>query len=81
MSWPFSKWDKVYKEYCLPIPSCTIPWGAYSHKFENADIRDILLRVQQRIRVDVGLVFGVKINLYLKIKYTFESFHQPAVKL
>ena len=41
----------------------------------------IWLHVQRCIRVDVGLVFGVKINLYLKIKYTFEIFHQPAVKL
>ena len=44
-------------------------------------IREISLYVQRRIRVDVGLVFGVKINPYLKIKYTFEIFHQPAVKL
>ena len=44
-------------------------------------IREISLHVQRRIRVDVGLVFGVKINPYLKIKYTFEIFHQPAVKL
>ena len=43
--------------------------------------REISLHVQQRIRVDVGHVFGVKTNLYLKIKYTFEIFHQPAVKL
>ena len=45
------------------------------------DIREISLHVQRRIRVDVGLVFNVKINSYLKIKYTFEIFHQPAVKL
>ena len=39
--------------------------------------------VQRRIRVDFGLVFSVKINPYLKIKCTFEIFHQrqPAVKL
>ena len=43
--------------------------------------REISLHVQQRIRVDVGHVFGVKTNPYLKIKYTFETFHQPAVKL
>ena len=43
--------------------------------------REILLHVQRRIRVDVGHVFGVKRNPYLKIKYTFESFHQPAAKL
>ena len=41
----------------------------------------ISLHVQRRIRVDVGHVFGVKTNPYLKIKYTFEIFHQPAVKL
>ena len=41
--------------------------------------REISLHVQQRIRVDVGFIFGVKINPYLKIKYTFEIFHQPAV--
>ena len=45
------------------------------------DIREISLHVQRRIRVDVGHVFGVKTNPYLKIKYTFEIFHQPAVKL
>ena len=44
-------------------------------------IREISLYVQQRVRVDVGHVFGVKTNPYLKIKYTFEIFHQPAVKL
>ena len=44
-------------------------------------IRQILLYVQRRIRVDVAHVFGVKTNPYLKIKYTFEIFHQPAVKL
>ena len=43
--------------------------------------REISLYVQLRIRVDVGLVFGVKINPYLKIKYTFEIFYQHAVKL
>ena len=43
--------------------------------------RQISLYVQRRIRVDVGHVFGVKTNPYLKIKYTFEIFHQPAVKL
>ena len=43
--------------------------------------REISLHVQRRIRVDVGLVFSVKINLYLKIKYTLEIFHQPALKL
>ena len=43
--------------------------------------RKISLHVQRRIRVDVGLVLGVKINPYLKIKYAFEIFHQPAVKL
>ena len=43
--------------------------------------REISLHVERRIRVDVGLVFGVKINMYLKIKYTFEIFYQPAVKL
>ena len=43
--------------------------------------REISLHVQRRIRVDVGHVFGVKTNPYLKIKYTFEIFHQPAVKL
>ena len=42
--------------------------------------RQILLHVQRRIRVDVGHVFSVKTNPYLKIKYTFEIFHQPAVK-
>ena len=43
--------------------------------------REISLHVQRRIGVDVGLVFGVKINPYLKVKYTLEIFHQPAVKL
>ena len=43
--------------------------------------REISLYVQGRIRVDVGHIFGVKTNPYLKIKYTFEIFHQPAVKL
>ena len=45
------------------------------------DNREISLHVQRRIRVDVGHVFGVKTNPYLKIKYTIEIFHQPAVKL
>ena len=45
------------------------------------DIREISLYVQRRVRVDVGHVFGVKTNPYLEIKYTFEIFHQPAVKL
>ena len=44
-------------------------------------IRKISLHVQRRVRVDVGHVFGTKTNPYLKIKYTFEIFHQPAVKL
>ena len=49
---------------------------------QNGDCnREISLHVQRRIRVDVGHVFGVKTNPYLKIKYTFEIFHQPAVKL
>ena len=43
--------------------------------------RQISLHVQRRVRVDVGHIFGVKTNPYLKIKYTFEIFHQPAVKL
>ena len=30
---------------------------------------------------DFGHVFGVKINLYLKISYTCEIFSQPALKL
>ena len=47
----------------------------------KTNTREISLHVQRRIRVDFGLVFGVKINLYLKIKYTFEIFHQPAIKL
>ena len=47
----------------------------------TCDKREISLHVQRRIRVDVGLVFDVKINPYLKIKNTFEIFHQPAVKL
>ena len=47
----------------------------------NFLIRQISLHVQRRVRVDVGHVFGVKTNPYLKIKYTFEIFHQPAVKL
>ena len=45
------------------------------------NIRQISLYVQQRIRVEVGHVFGTKTNPYLKIKYTFEIFHQPAIKL
>ena len=44
-------------------------------------IRQISLHVQRRIRVDVGHVFGVRTNPYLKINYSFEIFHQPAVKL
>ena len=44
-------------------------------------VREISLHVQQHQCVDVGLVFSVKINPCLKIKYTFEIFHQPAVKL
>ena len=47
----------------------------------HQDNRQISLYVQRRIRVDVGHVFGVKTNQYLKIKFTFEIFHQPAVKL
>ena len=45
--------------------------------------RDVLLYIQQqiRIKVQVDYVFTVKINLYLKMKYAFESFHQPAVTL
>ena len=35
-------------------------------------IMDISLYVQRRIRVDVGHVFDVKINPYVKMKYTFE---------
>ena len=49
--------------------------------FWKYNYRQISLYVQRRIRVDVGHVFGVKTNPYLKIKYTFEIFHQPAVKL
>ena len=49
--------------------------------FDRYVSREISPHVQRRIRVDVGLVFGVKINPYLKIKFTFEIFHQPAVKL
>ena len=45
------------------------------------NIRQISPHVQRRIRVDVGHVFGVKTNPHLKIKYTFEIFNQPAVKL
>ena len=48
---------------------------------KDLGIRQISLYVQRRVRVDVGHVFGVKTNPYLKIKYTFEIFHQPAVKL
>ena len=45
------------------------------------DIREILLYVQRRIRVDVGHVFPVKINPYWKFNYTFEIFYQPPIKL
>ena len=48
---------------------------------QNLSIREISPYVQRRVRVDIGNVFGVKTNPYLKIKYTFEIFHQPAVKL
>ena len=44
-------------------------------------IGEISLQGQQRICADVGYVFVVKINLYLKIKYTLEITYQPAVKL
>ena len=47
----------------------------------SVDNREISLYIQRRVRVDVGHVFSVKTNPYLKIKYTFEIFHQPAVKL
>ena len=46
---------------------------------EHLDTREISLYVQRCVRVDNGHVFGVKTNPYLKIKYTFEIFHQPAV--
>ena len=51
------------------------------HGLSDTYYWEILLHVQRRIPVDIGLVFGVKINPYLKIKYTFKNFHQPAVKL
>ena len=62
------------------------PARAMSPAFEfganfTYDNREISLHVQRRIRVDVGHVFGIKTNPYLKIKYTFEIFHQTAVKL
>ena len=53
----------------------------YKTKHIRSNNREISLHVQRRIRVDVGHVFGVKTNPYLKIKYTFEIFHQHAVKL
>ena len=63
----------------------TTTWtNSWSQIFTKEDIvinREISLYVQRRIRVDVGHVFGVKTNPYLKIKYTLEIFHQPAVKL
>ena len=61
----------------LIYKDCSIEKGIAEYEYN----REISLHVQRRIRVDVGLVFGVKINPYLKIKYTFEIFHQPAVKL
>ena len=51
------------------------------YNYEASYNREISLHVQRHIRVDVGHVFGVKTNPYLKIKYTFEIFHQSAVKL
>ena len=53
----------------------------YSDSPSKLDNRQISLYVQRRIRVDVGHVFGVKTNPYLKIKFTFEIFHKPAAKL
>ena len=43
--------------FCIVTPTCST--------------REISLYVQWRIRVDVGHIFGVKTNPYLKIKYTF----------
>ena len=65
---------------CIAVANCVslIMVTITRHIFIN---REISLYVQRRIRVDVGHVFGVKTNPYLKIKYTFEIFHQPAVKL
>ena len=65
------------------IPTCENGCDITTHlcKYTSIFIREISLHVQRRIRVDVGHVFGVKTNPYLKIKYTFEIFHQPAVKL
>ena len=71
---------------------CYTVWPQHKEKWDRRnvlwedpdiffDIREISLHVQRRIRVDVGHVFGIKTNPYLKIKYTFEIFHQPAVKL
>ena len=56
-------------------------WEAKLHQFFHDINRQISLHVQRHIRVDVGHVFGTKTNPYLKIKYAFESFHQPAIKL
>ena len=57
-----------------------ISWSSGLTVFDGYN-REISLYVQRHIRVDVGHVFGVKTNPYFKIKYTFEIFHQPAVKL
>ena len=56
-------------------------WTSHHNQKISSVTRQISLHIQRRIRVDVGYVFGVKTNPYLKIKYTFEIFHQPAVKL
>ena len=67
-----------YIALAAPIPYlCSILYP----QVQGRVTREISLHVQRRIRVDVGHVFGVKTNPYLKIKYTFEIFHQPAVKL
>ena len=73
--------DYGLSRIALPTRAVCFKMLNYLSKVPTVDNREISLHVQRRIRVDVGHVFGVKTNLYLKIKYTFEIFHQPAVQV
>ena len=68
----------LYTCCCIAAPVCLC---CTLSSVVRLTIRQISLHVQRSVRVDVGYVFGVKTNPYLKIKYIFEIFHQPAVKL
>ena len=53
----------------------TTPAFAILHTdYYYCDNRETSLYVQRRARIDVGHVFGVKTNPYLKIKYHLRSF-------